>query len=608
MWYWLVACASSGVDAPPPACDPRTLGPGEVRVKQAACGDELVDGGEGRPGDWVLENAVARFVVRGTYAPLTEREGDGGTLIDAVRLDVGEDLLVEYLPDADRSALEPGTDGDAVTLEAPGVTWRLAPDTDVLEVIGAAAGRLVGHPEATRGGATLVDGAAFLALDGEVVDDAATPRLDGVTRVALSPASRWPDGGPLGGLVDADAVDVEVDGGVVARFPVAEGAVAPWLPAGGTARGVREGCVYEGLAPVRCASLRLRLQDQDGRPLRGTVSDGTSRWFVPEGGGTVPVGPVARPLAVWAGPAHGRATVPFAGEDAEAYLTLHREVDEAGWVLADLDVPAPPDADATLPVVEALRARTGEGVGFAAAVADDEVPSPSVDPYDPLHAVAASRASGLLWSWPWSPNGRRAAHGAVPAGLGALDLLAVSEGGQSAARRTVVTVGWVALAREEAPPSAWTERPDTIWLAGPADVPTYLDLLRDWVDVAPVGPFTWVGVEGAPTATAVEAGLVAGRTVAGNGPRLRVEVGRALGEGHRVTVTVEAPHWMDVDRAWLHTPDGTEALPLTGGRGVAWVPAGTAFVVAEARGDAAPPWLVDEAWAVGGATWLQGPG
>jgi hypothetical protein len=68
-------------------CDPRALAPGEVRARQIPCGDELISGGEGRVGDWLLENAHARYVIRGTYAALTLLGQEGGTLIDAARPD-----------------------------------------------------------------------------------------------------------------------------------------------------------------------------------------------------------------------------------------------------------------------------------------------------------------------------------------------------------------------------------------------------------------------------------------------------------------------------------------------------------------------------------------
>ena len=41
-------------------CDPRSLDPGEVRVRQIPCNDELISGGDGRRNDFLLENSLAR--------------------------------------------------------------------------------------------------------------------------------------------------------------------------------------------------------------------------------------------------------------------------------------------------------------------------------------------------------------------------------------------------------------------------------------------------------------------------------------------------------------------------------------------------------------------
>lgn len=608
MAWWLLGCVTPAGLPAPPGCDPRELQPGEVRAKQVGCADELIDGGEGRVGDWVIENAVARFVVRGTYAPLTELEGDGGTLVDAAAPG-GRDLLVEYRPDGDRSTIEVVEEEGAVALVSPGVTWRLPADSPALQIVAAGTGRLVPLPGVERTGATLDDGEAFLGFDGEVEVDSGTPSLREVTRVAVDPEATWPDGEPFTATVDADRVVLGRDGRELRRLPVVDGVADGWAPPGAEATGERDGCVYAGLEPLACGTLMLRVQDQDGRAIRAVVTDGVHTWTVPDGGGRVPAGPEARLLHVGAGPAFSVATLPWAGGDATVYLTLFRELDAEGWALVDVDVPALPDPDSRLAPWEALTERVAWGVDYAVVVADDEVPAVAVDPRDPVLAAAGSRAGGGVWSWPWSPNGRRAAHGAVPwQDLGALDQLTVSQGGESAARHTVVTGDWVEAARAEGPPSTWSERPDLVWLASPEDLPVYLGLLDDWVDVAPVAATTWAQVVGARNGPAVEAALLDGRVSAGNGPRLSLAEVPALGGQRAVTARVEAPHWMVVDRAWAHTSAGARELVLRDGVATGVVPPGTAWVVVEVRGRSWAPWLAEPAWAVSGPLWLDGPG
>lgn len=611
MAWWLLGCVAPPEGSGSAVCDPRELTPGEVRVKQVGCGSELIGGGEGRVGDWILENAVARFVIRGTYAPLTELEGDGGTLIDAAAPG-GTDLLVEYLPDGDRSSLTPDQDGEAVVLVSPGVTWRLEPDVAALEVLGEGTGRLVPAPGVTRTGATLDDGGAFLGFDGEVVAESGTPELAGVGRVGLTPEATWPDGAAWTGTVDADQVAFERDGLARVRYPVVEGEVDGWAPPGSTPKGVRAGCTYEGTTPVGCASLLLRVQDQDGAELRAVVTDGAYSWTLPPGGGRVPAGTVARTLHVGAGPEFSVSTVAWAGVDDTAFVTLFRELSAEGWALVDVDVPGLPDPDTRLASWEALSERVAWGVDYAVVVADDEIPPLDIDDRDPILAAAGSRTGGGVWSWPWTPNGKRPAHGAVPwQGLGVLDQLAVSQGGESAARHTVVSWEWAGVALANSDPSAWTERPDFLWFADLNSTLNYWALLDGWVDVKPVSQFTWVRVDGVLNEPGIVAAMLEGRVSAGNGARLSVDVARTVEGFHQVTATVEAPHWMRFDEVSVTwRGDGArfiEYQPLNDGQARFYLPDDANWVLARAEGTGQQPWTDGTAWVTTAPVWLAGP-
>lgn len=606
--FLLLACAA----APGPvseACDPRALESGEVRVRYLTCSDEAVDGGETRPGDWVLENAVARFGVRGSYAPLTELEGAGGTLIDAAAVG-GADVLSEFLPDGERGEVVPVQGDGWAELQLPGYVWRLEADDPALQLVGADAGTLRPLVDTQLAGAVLRAGSDVLALDGTVVGGVGAPRVEGVTRLSVDAGAVFPD--PVAGAADADTVAVWSDGVLVDRLPVADGVFDGWAPAGATLLGERAGCVYETLVPLACGTLRLELRDDADQPLAGVLTDGVDRWVVSEGVAEVPLGPEPRTLRVWAGPTHGLGTVAFPGGEARAQVLLRREVQPADWVLADLAVPVAPDDDTREAPRDAMHARLGEGVEFSALVVDDEVPVGTRYARDHVHAVNASRAAGLLWSWPWEPNSRRAAHGAVPwAGLGALDLLTVSRGGSSANRTLVVTPEWVALARAEAPPTLWTEHPHALWLDSLADLPVLTALLDDWEPVAPVGPRTWVQVVGALNSTAVDAGIRAGRTVAGNGPLVELSRWRLFDRSReQVEVRVQAPRWMGITAATLHAADGwTDTQPLVDGVATWTLDADAPWYlasvegVANAGGEAGAAWIGETAWAVSGVGW-----
>ncbi|MES2638994.1 MAG: hypothetical protein V4850_05910 [Myxococcota bacterium] len=597
--------------AEPTVCDPRTLAAGEVRARQIPCGDELVGGGEGRTGDWLIENAHARYVVRGTYAALTHLGEAGGTLIDAAPPG-GLDVLVEYVPDGDRSAIIAENDADEARLVLPGVTYRLGADDDVLHIDAVGTGVLQGRPTVTRTGATLwgdptAGTGAFVGLDGLVVSEGSAVRVQGVTRAALSREGLWPDGDDLDEAVDADSV-LAVQGGVErVRLPIVDGRAAGRAPAGSTLQAERAGCTYDGTRLLACAWLQLRVADDAGNDVVAAIYDGHTTWTVPPGGGRVPLGPEPATLWVWAGPTHSAVTLPWAGVDTEAAVTLHHEWLADDHVLAAPAMVVAPDAASTITSEAAATTLAAEGVGFAVLLVDDEVPTVTIDAHDAILAVAASRASGEVWSWPWNPNARKPAHGAVAwQGLSALDLLAATEGGASNARLTVVNAAWVARARAEAEPYDWDPRPDAFWIDTPADIPAWLALLDAWVDPAPLGPRTWIGIDADANVPAYEAGIVDARTTAGTGPRLDV-VSRGRERGAwGIDVTLDASRWMRMRTVEVVTSAGSVRHDVAGAGTWKWsVPAETTWVVVVAYGERATPWSTEPAWAVSAPLWIE---
>ena len=601
MWFLLSGCGA--LPAPDTSgCDPRDLASNEVRARKIPCSDELIDGGEGRIGDWLLENAVARYVVRGPYAALGWLEEDGGSLIDAATPG-GMDVLGEYLPDGDRSSIEAENGDGEATLVLPGVTYRLAADSPALSIEATGEGRLRAAFGAERTGATIRSDDAFFGVDGLPEGDGAVAWVTGTTAASIDPADLFDL--EVDSDVDADSIVATTDGIERVRVPVVDGHVHTYVPTDATVTGERDGCTYDGLLPESCASLRIRVADDQDEDLDAELFDTTATWRVPKGGGILPIGPGARSLTLWAGPAWEAGNIDFDGKGSAALL-LPRAMDTTGAVLAAFAEAVSPDADVADDAVAVAHRLAGEGVGFAVLLADDEVPTIDVDAHDPVLAVAGSRSAGWLWSWPWSPNSKKPAHGAVRwEGLSALDQLAVSEGGESAARRMIVNRDWVDAARAEADPVDWSPRPDGFWLDDLDDLDPFLALLRDWVAVAPVGPRTWIELDGADTnLPAVERGFLEGRTTAGTGPRLILtSLGRARG-GWLVEVDAQAPRWAHLRTLTLTTPDTSVTFTIEGATAVKWVaPAGTTWVVASVSGDHATPGSDTPAWAVSAPLW-----
>lgn len=600
---WLAAgCAVPDlVDAG--RCDARTLDAGEVRARRLPCGDEIPDDSNARSGDWVLENALARFFVRDVYAPLTELEGDGGTLLDARPPD-GYNHLLELLPDGDRSSITAENGPGWAELRLPGSTYHLDADTDVLQLVDDAHLRV--EPGTSRAGATIRSSASFIGIDGDVVDAGGIVYVTGMTQVALSRESRWPDGHAVDEPVDADSVRVDVDGETVDVLPVEDGRVTGWVADGAVLTGERDGCVYRGLTPVRCGSVTVRVADENGDDLRAVLTDGTWTYTLPVGGQTIPVTPAARRLWVWAGPAYGAWQFDYSGGDDTVSAHLRRVTPRDDVGLGDLALLVGPDATTDRADYDVVHDEVGLGVRYFATLADDEVPDDSRYTHDTVEIVAASRAHGRVWSWAWSSNNKKAAHGAVPwQGLRALDELSMSRGGDSSSRFTVVNGDWVEAARSEAEPWAWDPRPDAFWLDSLADVDTYTALLTDWVDVTPVSRRTWIAYTGQESGVAYEAGLRAGRTSAGNGPRIDVQ--REAGTPPAVDVRVYAPAWMGIASVDVRTSTSTHTLALVDGHARVQTAPDDAWVVATVSGAQSLPWGGDPAWAVSAPVWVAAP-
>lgn len=115
--------ADAGEDTGPGACPPVPPVPGQVRARAVACVEELATGyhAVGRVGDFLLENAVARFVVRGPGEGHALLGLWGGGLVDAVGPN-GQDQLRELQPLLSFNVLRPdrveitrdGRDGEAI--------------------------------------------------------------------------------------------------------------------------------------------------------------------------------------------------------------------------------------------------------------------------------------------------------------------------------------------------------------------------------------------------------------------------------------------------------------------------------------------------------------
>ncbi|MSP56320.1 MAG: hypothetical protein EXR69_12070 [Myxococcales bacterium] len=608
---------------------------GEVRARLLQCSDELIADGEARIGDWMIENARARFGFRGSYSSLYALNQPGGTLLDAVLWNddgsTSGDLLAELRVDGDRSDVTVENGNGEARIVLPGMTWTLRADDPVLRLSSfddeTAIATILAHVDAARTGTTWRStwgGSGFLGTDGSAADGFVSPT---VNLTFVTPANEaWVSGlyggaHPISGEADADDIAVGIDGEALLRLPVVDGSYQGWAPVGAAVQGERSGCLYANtttpdrhrIAPAACGAAVVRVRDQDGNDVSATFTDRDSgdAWTLPRGGGLLAAGVRRLNGVISAGPAYLSTNFEYAPGETRA-VRMTREMNTENAVLADLGRPAWPDPDALWASEAAVHAATGEGYGYVVLVADDEIPPDDVAPIDagvtdPVLAVGAVRShcigptggdGGSVTSWPWSPNSRRAAHGVPPSDLTALDLLAVAHD-NSYNRRTVVDRAWVETALTEAPAWAWSDEPLGFHLDSLDDLVTFLDLLDAYVNLTPVGPLTWIELATADrNAVAVEAGMYAGGTTAGNGPRIEVFGGLSAGEHRVYEVQVDATRAMGVNSVTLWSPSDSTTYELTalgepfgGGMVRVKVPEAAPWVVATVAGS-------DGSWAV----------
>ena len=644
-------------------CDPRTFSAGEVRIKQIGCSDERLVGGEGTTGDWLLENAVARFALRYGTA-LTRFETSGGTVVDA-SLPGRRDGLREATPLFETEAgleplsaavatpLEERTAGRvlAVGLEVEGTTpsgetrwfrWRLAADSPVLELEGADAVEVLPLAPAEWVGAVAEvdpddDGTieVLVAMDGEAegVGAARTyhhpTRLVAGSRVAVRDAL-WPDSLAVSGLSNAQWIEAfDEAGSRVARLPVEGDTFQGRVPA-----------QTQGLQPVRPGwrsgpavepgtdltlplgpegRLDLTVTDSQGRPIAATVLWQGERHATDLGGSTVDLPPGSGPLTVQAGPAYEAVTLDPVRVLERPSLTVSLErVQPDDAFIGHFGVLAAPDRETLRSSTDAVEGAVAQGAAVVVVSARDEVAQRS----EPLRlsrdlvvwaGTTAAPPEGSLLAFPYTGALRQPAHGAAPwPGLDPLEVL--SWMGRSG-RFVAVSSGWADAA---GPPWTWPLLPRFFLLDSPSDLNGWFSLLDQGVDLAPLGPVTWL--EGFPTTelspTEAARALTQGPLTAGNGPRVTLVRRLALNvqrDAATLSVTCSGPSWMPIRTLELLGPDGVLATfevtqPRAPQISAEWfTPEPPPWVVAQCTGDAAPPLVPETVWAVSDAVFLQHP-
>jgi hypothetical protein len=440
------------------SCDASPLVAGEVRVRRIPCDDELISGGDGHTNEWLLENALVRYVIRAGSSSLTLLDVGGGTLVDGATWG-GSDRVEEVVPlwdgafwlqdpevdwhqgETEASVVVTGVAAPIGFLEervAPDtaleptgqtreVEWRLEADSPVLEAQGADGFYVMPFADLVLSASILheVSGShAVLGVDGLSEDLGGAVRFQGPARLAVGSASDvmaalWPGGPTVWGETDGDGVETLADGEVTGWLPVASNRFEGTVPAGtdglrAVARGFDPGPVVKpgsdlDLPLGEDGRLYVRVADGDGQDraaiLRASSMDGATELLaVPPGGAMLPVGVGTWDLLLTAGPKARRmelfdvAIPPREGSLVAGGLEaeLADTYDPGGWILADLDVEGWPSWNDRVGSSEAVSMTSADGVAFAVQSAVDEVGQTELEA--PWDASTLVRAGSMAWS------------------------------------------------------------------------------------------------------------------------------------------------------------------------------------------------------------------
>ncbi len=643
-FFW--ACAPPPIaDTGEMACGPRTLEPGEVQAKEVDCSDEIPEGGEGRNSDYLLQNNRLTAIIRAPAEGLTLLGSPGGTLVDLAP--VGEiDPLREAIPvigggwmTPDSVAFGVDDEGAWLTLEGPGVsvseldggtdarvslTWRLRPDADRIEAVGAESIYVHLNDGVERVGSGLASGGLRALGEGEVVQDLGGSMILEGDVLILGPAdaaytSRWPDGVAASGTCDGDAVEVVVGSEGIARL---EPTFDTRVPAESLLHCVGEGYAdgpgtspAEGLAlsPGEEGGILLSVVDDAGAFLRAVVTiDGRSLVTAAEEV-QIPTGPGSFDVQISSGPTYTSWTGDLSASSSRQEIVLTRQVDDDDWALLDLARESSPSRYSRLTPDDDLALAAAHGIDFAVQAPPDEVGTPFVtsETSGLLRYQAGSRTEapgmGVILSWPWSADKNRSGHGAIQwDGLTAEELLAQAAQDN---RRTAVDADWLAVAGA---PHTWFPPPDLIWLRSLDALPAYVEILESGYRPGLIGPLTWTPADttSLPSVAAAERGLLTSASVATTGPLLEItqlaSSPRPGQDFRRIQVRLQVNDTADLERVTIWA-DGAEVR--------VWdeLPEGGGLILEETVEVWAERWILVSAagemhWAATAPIWLEAIG
>lgn len=616
-----------------------------MRAGLLSCEAQRPTGGEGRPGDYYIENHWFQAVFRQETDAATLPGAGGGTLVDAAPHGVTEGIA-EVIPIVGGGWLrevDVALDGarlcvTGTVLSLPGfppasaagstrtACWEASPDAPRLSAVGAEGLWL--HPEGSaalrpRG---LEQGSSWIGWEGSALDQGGAVTVSGDALILSQPGEVWPwlTGDRVQAAISAPgAASLTLAGGgeVLARIPMDEDYFEGEIPAEvdevwATAPGFAP-------SPARRPTPELALslggegslvlaKSPLGRPYTLTWArlDGLQE-------GRLYLGPESHTLALGAG-AYALRLEGGPGVTPQSHLVtlgpartplISASLADPLAEMALLTLGAPVDRAKTWRGTDAgaLGRLAARGVRFAVLTPEDDVAPAAIESeWGAWVSVRpGARLHGAGWkieAWPWAESSKRGAHGAERVlHLSPEDALALAWGGPGRDRHTVVDLPWLMALS----PPLWSiyPAPEFVRLGHPdaSDWAPWYHSLDARLDLRPVGPYARVARAPDAGAVALERALLWEPMAAGTGAWIAI---------HPLpSPPAQISRWIEVELrgAGLHTAE----VIGEGGEVIArWevqedaelhrvlLPP-TAWAIARAWGD--------EAWTVTRPTWYESP-
>ena len=585
---WLFgACLEASPSLEPPSCDPRILESGELRARARECADEAIPNGEGRRGEWLLENSMLRAAVRAAPNALTIFHASGGGIVDLATAD-GNDLLHEIIPlinDApiERShlLLESTEEQASVTLNSftddSVVKYWIEPDTPKLQFDGHDSLLIVPDAGFRLEGQMLIhpDHETVIAFDGPAVD------LEGhivlsANQIAVDQAQtvwKWLDPNTLNINVRSESDFFNAYSNteqLVGQFNVNAGQFEGSLPSTvATLRGGRLGCALGPAVPITsdsipeptdCAKAFIRVQDHHGQSLFAQLSHSTGTLLIPPNGRYLNKPELLSEVIVSAGPHHEIVHFDLLDptQDDTIDITLHQATND--YLIFSPLAQCSPATESRETADVVAQQLASKGIDFAICSAEQMVPeAPNLQAHTQAEIdlwPGSHTSAPFVLAWPWYQTLRDAGYGAIPPDIISKDQLDYAA---KTGRNTMVDVAWTL---ENPPP--WDTPPDFLLLQEPSDLERYRNLLTQRVPVIPLGALNHcINLSDVPWHPVdIERELRRMHTAIGNGPIVLLTTqggqnGDLLPQGSQreLHIELETPRWMVLEELTLWSND-----------------------------------------------------